>query len=841
MSDEPVKVEVNEEQVKEEPAVDVKVNEKEDLPFAIGEEVEAYGLKGLAELNEHVGKVIKMQGDRVVVEFGGKWGEKALKIANLKPPGLTLEETSVGAAVIAALAVGIHECVDEEDGDTEAKISEDAAYISSLLRKATFTTTLETRIIEQKEHGATQCLAHVLDFSHIVFECPFCEVQMGVRYASQTEWLRCNSCKSDRQLDICLSCAALKKDLEVSYHPNDHTFTNLSKLCQDNREAVVCSFKQNLRDRLRAYPIKTKCRSREPILTRQTETNALNHKATLNKLSDGRECDWCGTAVGARYRNNQWFKCNQCTAKDFDMCGWCFEAQYDLSVPQSDLHREDHTFSNLLELLPEAVPATPPTSPERRRAKAIYISEAALRETFAPLHYCPQCGAPYDVANPYNPRKHPNKHFGACDLEVRIEGAKPQHICGICNDVVKWKPGAVALSHRQEVIYCGDCLIAHVSKSRTVPGSGDPIPEDASFVCFQSIAIELAAMYVPCLYCSEPCPLHAYEQHVSTCAKRTQACKYRTLACPYTARLGDSEALQQHEEGCIHGAFKHYITRNELQKREMEANIEDLKEMLEVQRQQISLLVREKNFVYSADAFEEVTDEEEGEEEGLEILHCKNRAAIAAEKVMGAPRQTWSEAFKGSTLSLSADKLTCKGGGKVQTVLGTLPMAKPGVYYWEVLISGMPSCGSVRVGLARNPPTTSHTVGLDLSKPLGATLLSWGWYSSGTFVHDQEPRLDALGEPTGNRTPLLHNEDTMRFTSKDFIGFLLDCNSGELFMYRNRICVGKHVGMEKKIVDPHSKKKSDPVYFAAASPGFGHHSVTLRPNAPMQKKPKQKK
>lgn len=477
-----------------------------------------------------------------------------------------------------------------------------------------------------------------------------------------------------------------------------------------------------------------------------------------------------------------------------------------------------------------------------------------------------KCMAPYDIVNPHNPRRHPNPEFpvrsaeGMCECDEAVElftmeGKPPEPAlmkrlnCGICKKTVKCETPVRTIATLNT--FCGDCLMRHLNTSRTDPVDGRPL-KVGDFARFHTLSEEVQSLWAACLYKDDGCPcivpLREYRDHCDTCEFRRIPCQFRQVGCPYVL---PEQYAAGHMQECAYGKISHYIRRNEMQKKQMREEILQLRTAVGRMGEQLSLLVQEKDHVYASNVFE-VDDEEAAaasvveNEHDLEALHARKRMELDRERP-GPPQYTWDEHYKGEQIQLSDDELTAKGYKKVQVILGQLAMKKPGrneagtgIFYWEVRIDEVPSCGPVRVGFARNPPRSSHTKSLDLEKPLGNDELSWGWYSSGTFTHDTDHRLDDKGEPAGSKLPLYHNVKQMRFTKGDFLGFLLDCKSGELYMFKNRVFVGKHQGLEKPIVDPHSKRKSDPVYFAAASPGYMHHSVTLRPNAPIQPKPEMK-
>ena len=904
-----------------------------------GIQVTACDLKGQAALNGKRGIIKGRQGDRIVVIFPEPFGEKALRPLNIKPYNTFIEQ-SLYAAVLIIIA---REWI---DGDKEA-IAEEIRKDVSLLKKnitseAPNIKTDDRKIINE-ETGGSECLKHVLENAGEVITCPFCDSIMGTTISS-TDWYRCNDCQGEKQIDICGSCLSKEEDLLINFHPALHSWTNLKSIVRKYKRQIITSYKTSLIAKLRSYPFRCLGRklSSPPTNIIRTIKQDSIHKSTIEHYGGTLhgECSLCGIHIGMSLPERGFYRCNHSsctkissnseeTKSTRDCCVWCFTLENDIK----NNHEESHTYSNLITLLTDIQKdnkASKTKSEEAHYRTLLSNTSVETATTYAPVHYCPQCSAPFDVVNPQNPRKHPNKLFGPCSLVVPTTSSSRVVKC--CADkclgsILKSDGFLLSEPEKDHQYYCKDCQPqlqkAVVNKCDTcgvsynVMDTADPSTDSLSLcppctddknsrqqkdqnivkipsvcnLCNKMVKTDLCVAertgntikevfcidcvadtstmsdkvwyvddtlpneifkntHAECLYCKTWILISAYSNHCDNCKERRIACKYRSLSCPFTVPHHCIKLLNEaHEMQCCYGTMQHYISRNECQKKELHDEISSLRQIVTSQSEQLSLLITEKEFVYSSDVFVSVEENDSQEQnsggtcgvESFDILSSKNMSLLSKERHTGKPKQTWSESFKGNNITLSTDCLTCHGSRTVQTVLGSLPMKKPGLYYWEILIKSDSSCGAMRVGLARNPPHTSHTASLDLNSLLGSNQLSWGWYSTGSFVHDTEERLDHNNTAVGGLKPLIHNEVRLRYSAGDFLGFRLDCQSGELHLYKNRILVGRHSGYNREVVDPHSKRKSDPIYFVAASPGYQHHSLVLRPNAPMPPKPPKKK
>eukprot|EP01065_Artemidia_motanka_P032293 TRINITY_DN39308_c0_g1_i1.p1 TRINITY_DN39308_c0_g1~~TRINITY_DN39308_c0_g1_i1.p1 ORF type:complete len:1163 (+),score=376.91 TRINITY_DN39308_c0_g1_i1:66-3554(+) len=780
------------------------------------------------------------------------------------------ERVARRAASAAALAVVALTNADDGSEEIERLIAEGVKEVEAAMElELPFDGDDMGRMIMDQPEGGSECLAHILEHAQSTFICPFCESRMGVRRV-ESGWYRCNQCKDDSEIDMCGSCLRKKKDLrgpQGPYHPAGHTWSYLDRIVREFPLKVIEGFKVAYREKLMSYPVRRIGRAKvfgKP--TRKVVQNLKHKRFVMEWLEEELECDWCGARVGMKFPENGWFKCNTCEPCEKDMCGFCFEQEWDLTKKLGDdeEHNAEHTFSNIIRMMEKK----DDVAGVEEREKPIPVHPSEITSTFSPDHFCMRCMAPFDIENPHNPRRHPNPEFPIrgqhgmqeCEfaLELRTMEGKPPDPemlkrlqCGICHKTVKYDmPVRTTLTLHT---FCGDCLMRHLATSGTDPVDGRPL-RIGDFARFHTLNEEINSLWATCLYKDDGCPcvvpLREYRDHCDACEFRRMPCQFRAVGCPYVL---PGQYTVQHMQECAYGKISHYIRRNEMQKREMRQEIVSLREAVSRMNEQLSLLVQERDHVYASNVFEEDEDDFAAgvadSDLDLEALHARKRAELDRERQAETPNFTWDEHYKGTHVALTEDMLTARGYKSVQIILANQPMTKPkrgqtdatGVFYWEVRVDEVPSCGPVRVGIARNPPRSSHTKSLDLEKPLGSDELSWGWYSSGTFVHDTEHRLDDKGEPAGNKAPLYHNVKQMRFGKGDYLGFLLDCKAGELFLFKNRVFVGKHQGLAKPIVDPHSKRKSDPIYFPAASPGYIHHSVTLRPNAPMQAKPDLKK
>eukprot|EP00756_Hemistasia_phaeocysticola_P065384 Hpha_TRINITY_DN8515_c0_g1::TRINITY_DN8515_c0_g1_i1::g.146315::m.146315 len=810
-----------------------------------------------------IGPAVREAGDTFSMIVGVEKFEFDLDEEMMKKP----RYKAALAGACGALAIQAVLNVDDGSEEIERLISEGVEEVRTALEyELPFAhDDLGRTIIDQAE-GGSECLAHILEHAQSTFICPFCESRMGVRRVD-AGWFRCNQCKDDCEIDMCGMCLRKKKDLkgpQGPYHPVSHTWSYLDRIARENKDKVVEGFKVAYREKLNSYPVRRVGRTgsfEKP--TRKCTQNLKHKRFVMEWLEEELECDWCGVRVGMKYPHHGWFKCNTCEPCEKDMCGWCFDQQWDLTKKLGDDegHTEEHTFTNIIRMMEKKEDS----ASQEEREKPIPISPAEITSSFSPDHFCMKCMAPFDIVNPHNPRRHPNPEFPLrgphgqydCDFCVELRTADGRAVdaatlkrlsCQLCGKTVRCDtPVRTTLTLHT---FCADCLMKHLATSSTDPVDGRPL-KVGDFARFHTLSEELLSLWAPCLYREDGCPcvipLREYRDHCDTCEHRRTPCQFRIVGCPYVL---PNQYTVQHTQDCSYGKIAHYIRRNEMQKRQMKDEISQLKEALGRVSEQLSLLVQEKGHVYSNTVFEVDEDDVVGTSGGIdtevdmEALHARKRSELDRERQPDPPAYTWDEHYKGTRVNLSEDMLVARGARTVQTLLAQQPMKKPGrgqkgsgEFYWEVRVDEAPSCGPVRVGLARNPLRSSHSKSLDLDKPLGTDELSWGWYSSGTFVHDTEHRLDDKGEPAGKKAPLYHNVKQMRFGKGDYLGFLLDCKSGELFLFKNRVFVGKHQGLAKQIVDPHSKRKSDPIYFAAASPGYIHHSVTLRPNAPMPARP----
>eukprot|EP00760_Papus_ankaliazontas_P001773 PhM_4_TR10599/c0_g1_i2/m.67674 len=152
-------------------------------------------------------------------------------------------------------------------------------------------------------------------------------------------------------------------------------------------------------------------------------------------------------------------------------------------------------------------------------------------------------------------------------------------------------------------------------------------------------------------------------------------------------------------------------------------------------------------------------------------------------------------------------------------VLGTraLPMKGMQPFCWEVRINTYPGVASIRVGFARNPkPVSRATRLLKPHQPLGEDVLSYGWVSTGTMMHDKKF--------------LCQNDERLRFEEGDYIGFAYVADMGDMHLYRNRVWVHKLSKLNRPYIDAVTKKTQEPEYFPAASVSYLHYSVTVHPD-----------
>jgi len=577
------------------------------------------------------------------------------------------------------------------------------------------------------------------------------------------------------------------------------------------------------------------------------------------------QCIMCNVSL---IGENGWFRCNDCEC--WNMCQNCFVRRNDLNFePEGGWngHDDKHVFSNITKLYWDSIKAK---KVARKAFKA--LMEGSIPLTGNMIEKCNEisneafckCGTEFDLANPYNPRGHPNlfiNPFSTCEMELPLhyEGKVVSRdvlqkvTCVLCNKVAKISGSVInpVCSH----LFCLDCAVAWCASNKRCPVDGKPMKLDKCMVVTNSLREHLDIFTVPCLHymegCDEMLSVANFEAHVRVCPFKDRiCCPMRQIGCGYS---GSTRAVQIHLDQDIEGGekFDHtkclfprllgYIRRNEMQKRAMIAEIAALRREVHNVREQINLLMHEREFCYGHSVFE-VIEEVKAPPVATGSASSMDRFSDMAIKLKECQDSyqdnsnphlfQWSDEWQSKNIVLSGPDKKTVSAKAPGMVLGKFPLEKTknrdSIFYWEILIDSQPGMNNICVGIAELQKDKKGNLTMEFDEHLGSSVKgnSWAWLANGSIRNKNKF--------------YAQSEGILRYDKGAYLGFLYHCDKGEMYLFKNRTYVFKVTELNKKLVDEKTKRSYQPIFYPAVSMAYLGYSVTLKSNAPMQKLPEKK-
>jgi len=583
--------------------------------------------------------------------------------------------------------------------------------------------------------------------------------------------------------------------------------------------------------------------------------NDMKYRALIRSRA---ECSVCRSPciVGKEHR---WMKCNTCN--DIDLCWTCFHTNAD--QPAEDPHPANHEFTDMVQLFlkimvevkEKAEKAAAEEGAKEARMRILPLTKADQKVPMASCVFCPNCGGTFDIHNPHNPRQHPDPSVDPhCKFALTVmangtplsQEEMEDFKCSLCKKILKAHLTVVAPSCRHA--FCLDCAMRSLRTHPYCPVDGKPVKVE--HLCrWPWMEKKLLDLEVPCINssagCKVICTVKDFAMHTESCEFSMEACKYRSVGCYFVAPR--AFLRDQHEPDCIFQQLAAYIRRNENQKKDMQRDINELKDSVRSAKEQLNLLLQERDFCYSSNVFE---NDEDGAMQAGRQATKNEQATIASAEEIATHRTNVSHSYESEEMqnasqrfqwneSLLKEQFTKKEDGperecpvvitnEGRTVTSKEPYIvlanttidrKADYWWWEVRVDTYPGVASVRVGFTQNPQAVSRaTKLLKFDQMLGEDQLSFAWVATGSIRNAG--------------IFLCQNESRLRYDLGDYLGFMHVKETEELHFFRNRVWAHKLAKLFKPYVDPVTKRQSVPDWYPAVSISNSHYSVTLFSQGP---------